>query len=405
MIWINISNILKITKFSGIARTEYELCLYAYELKKQGHNIGFSTYDVCVGFKSIEEKYLEDVLYKLKNNQIEYPPKLKPWPKLRRSILKRLNLLKVFCNIMTHPYQQGDVIISVGQDMQSGEMWAYRAVKSQVKVKLNLLCHDLIPINYPQFFPDENVNLFARYMKQVMQVVDQFYCNSEFTKQELIEYHHRIALDVKPMQVITLGCDLHSKKLISNHSAQIQELVKQKYVLFVSTIEIRKNHQLLYEMYLELLNDNIQDLPKICFVGKRGWKVDELLQLIDRDERIKDKILILDNVCDADLIYLYQNCWFTVYPSLMEGYGLPVAESLSFGKYCLASHAGSLPEVGGGFIDYANPNNLQEWTEKFKFLINNPHIIQSKEALIQQNYKHMSWKNCVKQILSTELKI
>lgn len=405
MIWINISNILKITKFSGIARTEYELCLYAYELRNQGHNIGFSTYDVCVGFKKIEEKYLEEVLYRLKNNQMESAPKLKFWQKLRRSILKRLNLIKVFCNLMTHPYQNGDVIISVGQDMKSGEMWAYRAVKSQRQVKLNLLCHDLIPINYPQFFPDENVSLFANYMTQVMQVVDKFYCNSEFTKKELIEYHHQMGLDVKPMQVITLGCDLHSKKLISNHSEQIQELVKQKYVLFVSTIEIRKNHQLLYEMYVKLLKENIQDVPKLCFVGKRGWKVDEFLQCLEKDKSLKDKILILDNVCDADLIHLYQNCWFTLYPSFMEGYGLPVAESLSFGKYCLSSYAGSLPEVGGDYIDYADPYDVQDWIEKFVYLIHHPHILKSKEELIQQTYKQMSWENCVKQILNSEIKI
>ncbi|MFC4951834.1 glycosyltransferase family 4 protein [Acinetobacter puyangensis] len=406
MIWINISNISKVNNFTGIARTEFEICSYGLKLQQQGHDVKFSTFDVCIGFVEVDHKEISSILNKFRSKSIQNKKGLKFVEKFKyklvRSICKRLRVLKQNFGKISHPYQQGDKVISVGQDFYSGEIKVYHLLKQKIKINFNLLCHDIIPITHPEFLPEQHSALFKIYFSEVIDVVDKFYCNSHFTKQELVKYLKEEQKSIPPIHVITLGCDLYKKETI-RHSEFIDQLVKDKYLLFVSTIEIRKNHKVLYEAYLSLIEQGITNLPKIYFVGRRGWKVENLLKNLDSDHRIHNKIIILDHVSDGDLIQLYKKCWFTLYPSFIEGYGLPVAESLSFGKYCLSSNTGSLPEVGGNYIDYLNPHNINEWCEKILFLINHPSYITEKEFNIQNNYRPMTWEKTAKQILDAEL--
>ncbi|SPX85146.1 glycosyltransferase family 4 protein [Moraxella ovis] len=403
MIWINISNILFETKFSGLARTEYELCLYAYQLQQQGKTIGFCTFDDRMGFVIIENEKLRQTLENLKHGN--YPKKTKPkFPeKFKRSVLKRINKIKFLFGIVNHCFNDNDTIIGVGQKLGNLEMRSFAFIKKRTDITLKVLCHDLIPINYPQYFFNANTQLFFEYIKEAIKVVDVFYCNSNFTKNELTDYYQKNNLPLAPMQVLTLGCDLRTKADNGNDDAFIQSLIHEPYLLLVSTIEIRKNHALIYEMYLKLLEKGIGNLPKVYFVGRQGWKVDELLHNLTTDERIKDKIVMLNNITDHQLIALFKHCWFTIYPSFIEGYGLPVTESLSMGKYCLASNAGALPEAGGDFIDYVSPHDVDAWCDKFLFLINNPDYIAQKEQHIKQHYKPVSWQNFAKQIFANEL--
>lgn len=406
MIWINISNILTNSKFTGIIRTEYELCTYAYECYTNGMDIGFCTYQENLGFIEIHPEIIYKRLQVLKYGNEHLPILVKKInrriSKFKRSVSKRINQLKsIFYNGNSHCFHHGDTILSVGQRLNTDEMITFAKIKQKVKIDVRLLVHDLMPINHSEFVVNENVYLFQKYINEAIIALDFIYCNSEYTKNELIDYYHKVNFPLIPMQVVTLGCDFRQSHKPNNIHKYIEFITKEKYLLFVSTIEVRKNHQLIYDMYIELIEEGFTNLPKIYFVGRRGWKVDSLLEKLDNDKRIKDKIIILDNISDNDLITLYNNCWFTIYPSYIEGYGLPIAECLSFGKYCLSSNAGSLPEAGGEFIDYINPYDLKAWKKKFLFLINNPNYIVQKEQYIQTHYKATTWQECVKKILDS----
>jgi len=152
MLWVNISNILKVDKFSGIARTEYELCSYAYQLYQQKYETRFCTFDDCLGFIEIESQQLSEVLHNLKHDCVMKKKKIKFLPKLKRSTAKRWNTFKVHLGMVCNEFCDGDIIISVGQNLTSSEMIAFEKIKRKVDIHLRLLCHDLIPINYPEFF-------------------------------------------------------------------------------------------------------------------------------------------------------------------------------------------------------------------------------------------------------------
>jgi glycosyltransferase involved in cell wall biosynthesis len=94
---------------------------------------------------------------------------------------------------------------------------------------------------------------------------------------------------------------------------------------------------------------------------------------------------------------------FTLYPSLYEGWGLPVAESLAYGKFCLASSAASIPEVGGDLIEYIDPWDVPTWAERIKWYIDHDEDLRRKEQRISEEYQPPRWEDSGRFILECAL--
>jgi glycosyltransferase involved in cell wall biosynthesis len=124
----------------------------------------------------------------------------------------------------------------------------------------------------------------------------------------------------------------------------------------------------------------------------RGWGVSDLVSDLQLDPRMQDKIVLYDHASDSDLVHFYKHCLFTVYPSLYEGWGLPVAESLGFGKYCLASNAASIPEVAGDLLEYIDPLSVQEWADAIMELATDPKALHTRQKKIQQHFVIDRWE-------------
>jgi hypothetical protein len=119
---------------------------------------------------------------------------------------------------------------------------------------------------------------------------------------------------------------------------------------------------------------------------------------------LKGHVQILSHVTDAELDVLIKNCLFTVFPSTYEGWGLPISESLSYGKYCLASDSSSHREVGYDLIDYLDPWDVPAWAEKLTYLFTHPEYVKKKETHIRKKYKPHSWHATCQEIYKTVVK-
>jgi hypothetical protein len=136
-------------------------------------------------------------------------------------------------------------------------------------------------------------------------------------------------------------------------------LLARPFVLYVSTIEIRKNHTLLFRIWKELIRRHGSDkVPKLIFVGRPGWRVSDLMDQLESTRFLDGHIQIVHGLSDADLAALYKAALYTAFPSFEEGWGLPVGESLIFGTPVVASNTSSVPEVAGDFVAYEDPHNL-----------------------------------------------
>ena len=102
-------------------------------------------------------------------------------------------------------------------------------------------------------------------------------------------------------------------------------------------------------------------------------------------------IVCLNHVSDGELAWLYRHAAFTVFPSLYEGWGLPVVESLAWGKFCLASSAASLPEAGGTWAEYQDPWDLPAWVDRLGHYMQHPQEVQARNDRIAREFRAPGW--------------
>jgi glycosyltransferase involved in cell wall biosynthesis len=101
----------------------------------------------------------------------------------------------------------------------------------------------------------------------------------------------------------------------------------------------------------------------------------------------------MNDVTDDELAWLYRNCLFTAYPSLYEGWGLPISESLSFGKLCIASNGRAMEEAGRGLCLHLNPADVDQWERSIRTLLIDPARRAELEMKIKASYQASQWKS------------
>jgi glycosyltransferase involved in cell wall biosynthesis len=236
-------------------------------------------------------------------------------------------------------------------------------IKSKKRVKIDVFIHDTIPIFGEEFVSHGAFHNFREYLKWIDDWADQIYCNSNYSKSDLIRTG--IVAKANDATVIPLAHEFTSLSAEADERsiAQVNSFLKNQFdrwqtnefALCVGTIERRKNQIRLAQAWSELALE--RKMPLLVLAGKLGHNSDPLKILIDREH---PPISILEKTDDTMLAQLYQKCQFTIFPSLFEGWGLPVGESLWFGKPCLASNASSIPEVGGKYATYFNPQSIED---------------------------------------------
>lgn len=294
-------------------------------------------------------------------------------------------------SLETSPFSKGDVHISLGLDWDQKNNRFIAEEKKLKQFKTIFCCYDVIPVKFPHLCVGDVAANFAHYFVDLAWCADEFVCISECSKRDLLALLGELGAPCPETTVIKLGSHISQSNGVEV-SKEIKQAVGERFILFVSTIERRKNHETLYRAYTRLLDRGVTNLPKLVFVGMPGWGVNDFLADLRFDGRVKGLVQVLTNVSDADLNWLYKNTLFTVFPSLYEGWGLAVAESLSVGKFCLASNAASIPEVGGDLIEYLDPWDVPKWAERLKWYFDNPKALADAENRIRKTYDAPTWE-------------
>ena len=284
-------------------------------------------------------------------------------------------------------FKRGDVYISLGCDWADKDMGVLLQLKKEHCLNVVLCCHDIIPVIRPDLTLAKITKNFEPYLQKMIKVADHVLCVSECTRKDLLEYIGTNNLQMPELSLIRHGATI----TVQHASAGVDCIIEEPYILCVSTFEPRKNHSILYGSYLNILSMRGEGIPVLLLVGMAGWGVEDLLRTIGGDERVRNYIRVLHDVSDSSLDKLYANALFTVYPSHYEGWGLPVAESLAHGKFCLASSAASIPEVGGGLVEYVDPTDEMGWAERILYYIDNQDALRIKENRIRCEYNSLSW--------------
>ena len=211
--------------------------------------------------------------------------------------------------------------------------------------KLVVTVHDLSFLREPAWHKADNVAFSSRGVEGAVQRADAIIVPSEFTAHEMSEFYPaaRDRVHVVPEAVLPV----YQEPCPAAELARVKKAhaLERPYFLFVGTLEPRKNLVRLISAFHGLIEQGLEDV-ELVLAGGLGWKADEIRQAAD-DPKGQGRVRRLGYVPGPDLPGLYQGALAVVYPSLYEGFGLPVLEALASGAPCLTSRAASLPEVAG----------------------------------------------------------
>lgn len=293
-------------------------------------------------------------------------------------------------------FKINDAYISCGLDWDDKDLNFLYRLKNELGLRVTLFCYDLIPIKYPHLVLLHVGSKFQEYFYHLAWCADSVCCISKNSEDDLKEQCQKLGAPIPPTTVIRLGDNIFKEKW--KGSEEPVKLKDKKFILFVSTVEKRKNHITILHAFTRLYEKHGDSMPYLVFVGMPGWGVTELVQDLELDPRIQNRFCWFQNLPDQELQWLYHNCLFTVFPSLYEGWGLPVAESLAAGKYCLISDSSSLREVAPQILQPLDPLDVPSWVKIMEYLILNPMELEKKEQNIRNNYCIQNWKDAFKKL-------
>ena len=292
----------------------------------------------------------------------------------------------------------GDVIVSLGASWGIPNYMKYIAeMKRYYGIKFAPLVHDLIPIKHESLVEPHHTVQFRDWLRAAIPVSDIVFTNSKHTRTALVTFVAESGWPLPPrVEALEMGSGFRDTLDPLTAGTQTRISLPPRYVLYVSTIELRKNHRLLVRVWQRLLERHGTNLvPNLVFAGKIGWLVDDLLHDLEASDYLNGKIILLRSLSDAELQQAYRSCLFTVFPSLSEGWGLPIAESLAHGKFCVASNHTSIPEAGGNLIDYFDPLNEDDALAKLERPLIDPSYLAAREAQLRGEYRVRTWGDCV----------
>ncbi|WCT77367.1 glycosyltransferase [Novosphingobium humi] len=325
-----------------------------------------------------------------------------------------LNLIETLTAVLTTALQprftKSMWFVNLGTSWQYRNYFLHlRDLQRRFAIRYVPFVHDLIPFMAPQFCVDEVVRDFHNWISGVFNHAFAFLTNSYSTQADLVKvaahYGHR--LNENRIAVIALDADFrhHNSLKLSSSKLARWDLSPERYALFVSTIEVRKNHLLALEGWKELIRCyGVKAVPDLVCVGRKGWLSDEVFRIIHDNPELASKVKILSDISDDILSLLYHNCCFTIYPSHYEGWGLPVTESLCYGKVPVVSRCSSLPEAGGDFALYIEPSDVSDFFSAVESLWFDEEIRKSLEQRIVKQFKPRNWKDIAEEVSQALLK-
>jgi glycosyltransferase involved in cell wall biosynthesis len=297
-----------------------------------------------------------------------------------------------------------DVLLAAGAAWFHADYPALlRATCRRRGVRVAVLIYDIIPLRRPEWCDRQHAAVFGRWLDAMLPACDSIFTISHASADDVRAYatEHGIALraDIHPIPIGT-GFQPDATTPAPQPSRPLP--APGSYVLFVSTIEIRKNHALLFRVWRRLLDQRAaDDVPTLVFAGRVGWMVADFMQQLRNCAFLGGKIQLIEQPDDHELAALYRGCLFTLFPSFYEGWGLPVTESLAFGKPCVISNRTSLPEAGGHLARYFDPDNLDDALATIQSTLDDRPGLAAWETRITHQFHPTPWLATARAVMTT----
>ncbi len=248
--------------------------------------------------------------------------------------------------------------------------------------------HDIAWQLYPQAFTWFTRNFLKLSTWFAVKSASKIIAVSEATKKDLIKVYK---LPENKIMVVHHGFKLQEQ------GPTAKSLVVEPYILFLSTLQPRKNLEGLITAFRELKQE-MPELPhKLVVVGKPGWKFESILKTIEEN---KDIVVYLNHISEADKTTILSHAAALILPSFYEGFGMQILEAFAAGVPVATSSISSLPEVAGEAAVYFNPHNTTEIKNAIKNLLLDKSLSQRMVEKGNTRLKDFSWEKCAQETLN-----
>jgi glycosyltransferase involved in cell wall biosynthesis len=255
--------------------------------------------------------------------------------------------------------------------------------------KYVMVLHDLSILKVKNKYGGLHDIYFKKVVRFFLRSYPSINCISSSTKKDYVHYF-------KPpknqkIQVVYNGIRELERVECENSS------YKNSFI-YVSRLEAPgKNHLRLVEAYAKLPLD-LREKHKLYLLGKDWNAKNEILNKV-KEHGLEEHVIVKNHVSDNELAEAYSNAMAQVFPSLYEGFGLPVLESMSFGLPVICSDTSSLPEVGGSAVKYFDPLNVKQIVSRMQEVINSKSLRETLSELGAKRARLFSWKKHTRQIM------
>jgi len=237
------------------------------------------------------------------------------------------------------------------------------AVRSVPGLRVAVLVHDVIPLDFPQFSRPHAVEEMGALVEAVVRHADLVICNSAATRDDLARHARRYGR--LPESIVA---HLGTEEVAPDPAALPEGVpLDRPYFLALGTLEARKNHALLLDVWDKFHAEMpAAEVPHLFLVGRRGWRNEDFFARLDRSPHLGRTVHELPGLPDGAVAALMAGARALLMPSLAEGYGLPVAEAAAMGVPVIAASLPVYLEFVGDYPVYVTQGDLYSWAARIQ---------------------------------------
>ncbi|HEX8059650.1 MAG TPA: glycosyltransferase family 1 protein [Cyclobacteriaceae bacterium] len=257
---------------------------------------------------------------------------------------------------------------SIADSIRKDKLDVYHGLSNELPLRkpagtgMVVTVHDLIFMRFPEYYGIIDVNIYKWKLKKACESADVIVAVSRQTANDLVEFLH---VDEKKLRVVYQGCHPQFYKKADAEEVLKKYSLPDEYLLFVGTLEKRKNAGLI----LKALSKLKKNIP-IVLVGKPTKYIADLEGII-KEHNLRDRVKFIHNAAFADLPAIYQASSLFIYPSVFEGFGIPIVEAIASGVPVITSNGSCFSEAGGPDCIYVNPSNSGELADAITMVLDN----------------------------------
>lgn len=317
---------------------------------------------------------------------------------------------------------------------KSSENWEYRVLKpgklwTQWRLPLDLFWHrprpdvffsmthyaprfspvptvvavmDVAYEQFPELFNKSDLYQLKNWTAYSVKQAEKVVTISNSSKDDIIKSYRTL-----PEKVVAIYPGIKEVPSLEPHVFGMNQLqakytIADNYVLFVGTLQPRKNIARLIEAFAKVKVG--KKALQLVIIGRKGWQYEEILTA-PKKFGVADRVKFLEGVNDEELSIFYKHALCYVLPSLYEGFGLPVVEAMQRGCPVITSNISSLPEAGGDAALYVDPTNPDDIAEKISLLVNDKKLREDMIEKGRQQIKKFSWEKAAKETMAVLIEV